>query len=263
MRDLQTYYQVDSIIIISTVNLYFMSVTLIMVRLGAPRWKDPERRQSIDHKICVKMEARYMPMFRTSTCWPAKIPARDCLIDSMKQLEDLLEIRSRDFWDRETTSPGCIWDASMHGRSVDDAQPTIILSSTSKIFRHNAREIIEDHDFRVDPRGIGIEYYSRGPEFFAGDSPAINNPGTYLAGFEGIDGEETTIAPNDSRVLEIPESIGVPILVGSTKCTMGGLIVIDKKLFGLTVAHAFENGNTSSRGELSLQSLRPYFDAFY
>ncbi|KAE9369779.1 hypothetical protein N431DRAFT_443404 [Stipitochalara longipes BDJ] len=235
-----------------------MTVTLTMVRLGAPHWTDPERQQSIDLNFCVKMErrGRFASIFRPMTCWPAKTPARDCLMEVMRQLEQLLETRNLDFWIGETTLPGCIWEPSMHGRSVDDAQPTIILSSTSNVFRRNARAIIEDHDFRVDPRGIGIYYYSRGPDFFAGESSATNSPEKSSVGFEDRDGKDTNIAPNHFQLFKISKLIGASILIESIKFTMGGLVVIDGKLFGLTVAHAFENGNASSR-EVARPSPNP------
>jgi hypothetical protein len=139
---------------------------------------------------------------------------------------------------------------------------TIVLCSTSNVFRHNSKKILLDHDFRVDPRGIGIEYYSNGPEFFAGNNPAKNSLETLPSGFEGTDDAGISMTPNTSPTLGISVINGSSILIGTKTCTMGGLIAIDNELFGLTVAHAFENESIDSRRQLHSSSSGSNFNAF-
>ncbi|KAH7313171.1 hypothetical protein BKA65DRAFT_558385 [Rhexocercosporidium sp. MPI-PUGE-AT-0058] len=155
----------------------------------------------------------------------------------MLQLEDLLEVRSTEFWRGEPTSPGCVFDPYMYGRSVDCAQPAIVLSCLSKRVRRNAKNIIQHHDFQIDPRGIGIDYYSSSPGSFAGTSSAWDSCVASSAPSE----KDQRIDTNPLG-LELPylELCGETIHVGSATCTMGGLIAIDGTLYYQTVAHVFE-----------------------
>lgn len=239
-------------------------------RLGKAKWTDPDRRQSIKDDTRVKMEWRFQTPLHIMNCWIPLLPARPCLIEAMEQIERLLQERNRDVWDGENTTPGCSWDISMHGRSVNDAQPTIIFSSLSKICRRNAKGIIANEDIAVDPRGIGMEYYSTGPDFFAGPQGLG----------AGADGETSELVPDlltnltfsSNRSLKSSSSSnqsnpsqegtlrhqsttckvnGNLISVQSTSCTLGGLVSIDGELYGLTVAHAFErDGILNSLGTL-------------
>lgn len=189
----------------------------------------------------------------------AESPAKICLRDTMKQIELLLEKRSQDFWNGETTAPGCTWDATMHGRSVSDAQPTIVLSPQSSIFRRNAKIIISDEDFLVHPRGVGLEYYRNGPEYFADDSQVNSAPDAPLIGsFDHLLPGNVRSSPKESHLPQnSPKttgnylSNGWSISVGSTICTLGGMVAINGSLFGLTVAHAFEN-------EIEVYGTSPY-----
>lgn len=228
-------------------------------RLGTAKWTDPERMQSIKHDTCAKMEWRFKLPLHTMNCWIPLLPARPCLLETMEQIETLLQERNRDIWDGENTTPGCSWDISMHGRSVNDAQPTIIFSSVSKICRRNAKSIIANEDIAVDPRGIGMEYYSTGPDFFGGprDLEAgmggerselfpdllTNLPSSSKPSFKSSSSSNQSIprregiAGHQSTTCKVNGSL---ISVQSTSCTLGGLVSIDGELYGLTVAHAFE-----------------------
>lgn len=224
-------------------------------RLGTPKWKDPERRQSIKDNSRVKMEWQLSSSLWTMTCWVALAPARPCLIDAMGQIEALVLKRQCDIWDGERTSPGCVWDRSMYGRSIQDAQPTIIFSSSSKICRRNAKRIIQEENIQVDPRGIGIEYYENGPEFLAGffDSSDLEAGCQPIPPPKCKSAQEKTVnfggnlpAYSNNHHTGSPDRIPKPAInaalvhVGQVSCTMGGVLVVNGELYGLTVAHAFE-----------------------
>jgi hypothetical protein len=223
-------------------------------RLGRAKWTDPERRQSIKDDSRVKMEWRFKFPPHTRNCWIPLVPARPCLLEAMEQIERLLKERNRDIWNGENTTPSCSWDISMHGRSVSDAQPTIIFSSSSKICRRNAKNIIANEDIAVDPRGIGMEYYSTGPSLFASLAGVIDIElaGPYLLtdlpssskrSSKSSSSSNRSVHSQERTSREQPTACSVNgslISVQSTSCTLGGLVSIDGELYGLTVAHAFE-----------------------
>jgi len=223
-------------------------------RLGAPKWKDPERRQSIKDNSRVKMEWQLSSSLWTMTCWVALAPARPCLIDAMGQIEALVLKRQCDIWDGERTSPGCVWDRSMYGRSIQDAQPTIIFSSSSKICRRNAKRIIQEEDIQVDPRGIGIEYYENGPGFSAGPFDSLDLEAgcptppskSKLPQEKAVTSAGNLLAYSNNHRESSPTRNAKPAInaalvhVGDVSCTMGGVLVVDGELYVLTVAHAFD-----------------------
>jgi len=240
------------------------------IRLGTAKWIDPERRQSIKDDTRVKMNWRFKLPLHTMNCWIPLTPARPCLLEAMEQIERLLQERNRDFWDGENTTPSCSWDISMHGRSVNDAQPSIIFSSLSKICRRNARNIIAHEDIAVDPRGIGMEYYSAGPDFFAGSQDLGANTDLDISDLfpdrsaNSLRSSRFSFKSLSNSNKSSPSQGGTPrhqsttckvngslISVQSTSCTLGGLVSIDGELYGLTVAHAFErDGILNSLGTL-------------
>ncbi|KUJ21225.1 uncharacterized protein LY89DRAFT_770464 [Mollisia scopiformis] len=228
-------------------------------RLGNPKWKDPERRQSIKIDSRVKMEWRINTPLWVMSCWVASYPARPCLTEAMMQIELLVDNRKNDVWDGEPTSRGCAWDRSMHGRSFSDAQPTIIFSSSSKICRRNAKKIIYDERIKVDPRGIGIQYYEHGPELLSGPldiQAGLRN----ISCFSLLSNERTVVHNNEAiqntsnrqtESLKVRDNLflnGALVNTEFATCTIGGMLAIGKKTFALTVAHAFEQ-NISSNEE--------------
>ena len=254
----------------------FQQREMRQLRLGTPKWKDPERRQSIKDGSRVKMEWQLSTSLWMMTCWVALDPAKPCLIDTMDQVEQLVSRRQFDIWDGENTSLGCAWDRSMHGRSIKDAQPTIIFTSSSKICRRNAKRIIQEEKFEVDPRGIGIEYYENGPEFQAGSSdweagcqsiPHSNNKSHQEKAADDFD----QVSPIYSNTHHLQPGLAnwsskrtkaavnaALVQVGEVSCTMGGLLTINGEPFGLTVAHAFESRveiMTETQGETALALL--------
>jgi hypothetical protein len=219
--------------------------------LGSPNWKDPERRQSIMLGTRAKMEWQIKSPLRIMTCWVAMAPAKLCLMNVVKQIEALVEKRKYDIWDGEKTSPGCAWDRSMHGRSVNDAQPTVIFSSSSKICRKNAKRIIQEENIQVDPRGIGIEYYESGPKFLAGPLNLQNHHISSVISFSHseIDSPASEQSFPASSVTQEIESIsrtpglvisGIEVDVRGWTCTIGGILLINNRAVALTVAHVFE-----------------------
>jgi hypothetical protein len=147
----------------------------------------------------------------------------------------------------------------MHGGSVNDAQPTIIFSSLSKICRRNAKNIILHEGIAVDPRGIGMEYYSTGSDFFAGPNglgedldfvisdslPDLltNLPSSSKRSFKSSSSSNRSTPTQEGtpRQQMTPYKVNSSLIsVRSTSCTLGGLVSIDGKLYGLTVAYAFE-----------------------
>ncbi|KAH7327555.1 hypothetical protein BKA65DRAFT_68914 [Rhexocercosporidium sp. MPI-PUGE-AT-0058] len=238
-------------------------------QLGAPKWKDPERRQSIKYDSRVKMEWQLCTSLLAMNCWIALEPAKRCLNEAIQQIENLIIVkRNADVWDGEQTSPGCVWDRSMHGRSVKDAQPSVIFSSSSKICRRNAKRIIKEEKIVVDPRGIGIEYYETGPEFLAGFDDLEDGSSSHTskdsrfkekqsAGSLGLTPTHSNTLPPTPR--PEPEDIktkkainGALVQIGNVTCTFGGFIFVGEELFGLTVAHPFDN----KAGDLSTKPVK-------
>jgi len=187
-------------------------------------------------------------------------PAKPCLMNVIKQIEALVEKRKYDIWDGERTSPGCAWDRSMHGRSINDAQPTVIFSSSSKVCRKNAKRIIREENIQVDPRGIGVEYYGAGPKFLGGPlnlqthqmSSVLSfaESGKSSPGSEGVN----PISSADQQLQPTSPKLnfainGTSVDVGGSSCTIGGILGVDNKAVALTVAHVFEKQVEDSGGE--------------
>lgn len=224
--------------------------------LGDPKWKDPERRLSIKDDSRVKMEWQLSTSVWTMTCWVALPPAKPCLVDTMKQIEALVWKREADIWNGVHTSRGCTFDSSMHGRSIKVAQPTIIFGAPSKVCRRNAKRIIQEENIQVDPRGIGIEFYEKGPEFYTGTIDLERGLPTPISksekherpdqGFASsyptlstTNSHESGSSNRTSRVTKHTINGGL-VHIGQLSCTMGGFLAIDGEVHGLTVAHAFE-----------------------
>jgi hypothetical protein len=201
------------------------------------------------------MEWRPSASLFTLTCWVARDPARLCLLETMKSIETLVSERQEEIWDGVNTSPGCSWDPSMLGKTVHDAQPTIIFHSSNSICRRNAKRMIKHERIVVDPRGIGIEYFELAPAFLAGPvkfEAEINTTST----LEPITsrGKDTAILDEASTGSSSKPTVnGILVDVGSVVCTIGGLIVVNNEIFGLTVAHAFEDetADPSSKSKAS------------
>jgi hypothetical protein len=231
-----------------------------LARLGSPKWKDPERRQSIKIDSRVKMEWKLKAPLRTMSCWIATSPAKPCLTEAIGQIDALVEKRKHDIWDGEHTTPACVWDRSMYGRSINDAQPTIIFSSSSKIIRRNAKQIIRDENIQVDPRGIGIEYYETSPEFMAGTVdleagrqaiPPFDHPFSEAKGsveHQRVPSYSSSQNVSMQKASPKPNVSGALVRVGSVSCTVGGVLVIKQELYCLTVAHAFETDSGVLQG---------------
>ena len=118
----------------------------------------------------------------------------------------------------------------MHGRTMDDAQPKIICSSTSGRCRRNAKRIILREEIVVDDRGIGLEFYS---------DPLI------LYGARGSSSAEAV--QNHSIGGTCSDQNAVTIEIGSGKCTGGGMVLLDGEPYLLTIAHTFEDSGTFRR----------------
>jgi hypothetical protein len=258
----------------------FQKGELKQPRLGDPKWKDPERRQSIKDDSRVKMEWQLSTSVWTMTCWVALPPARPCLIDAIEQIEALVSKRQSDIWDGEHTTPSCTWDRSMHGRSIKVAQPTIIFSSSSKVCRRNAKRIIQEENIQVDPRGIGIEFYENGPEFLAGSidleagypiplsqtmshqEKSVDNLVHDIAVRpENHSHQAGSSSSNRTSKRTKPAINGALVNLGQLSCTMGGFLAVNGEVFGLTVAHAFEIGTetmTEGQGGKALSHLILY-----
>jgi hypothetical protein len=245
----------------STQVLPFQKWELKKPRLGNPKWKDPERRQSIKDDSRVRMDWQLSTSVWTMTCWVALPPAKPCLADTTGQIEALVLKRQSDIWDGDPTSRGCTWDRSMHGRSIKVAQPTIIFSSSSKFCLRNAKRIIQEENIQVDPRGIGIEFYENGPEFLTGSIDLEAGPSIPLS--QSMSHQEKPIgnlvhdfavpsenhwhqtgssSSNRTSKRTKPAINGALVNLGQLSCTIGGFLAINGEVFGLTVAHAFEIG---------------------
>ena len=178
--------------------------------------------------------------FHRRKCWAALPPAQECLKDTWAKIERLfcIDTIQIDLTSGETTTPGYSFDRFMYGRDVNDAQPTIIFDSKSKVYRRNARRILNDAAIEVDARGIGLQFYKRGPVLSASQET----------------GDSLAKEPECSSSKNISQyATGASITIESTTCTMGGLISINGKLFGLTVGHAF-NGINLGKGIFHLNS---------
>jgi len=236
--------------------------------LGSPNWKDPERRQSIKCNSRAKMEWQIRTPLRIMSCWIAMPPAKPCLTNVVEQIETLVEKRMYDIWDGEQTSPGCAWDRSMHGRSINDAQPTVIFSSSSKVCRKNAKRIIQEENIQVDPRGIGIEYYETGPKFLGGPLNVQTHHMPSVLNFSHS--KKRSHASNrrfpsssGNQQLESatyrPDIVmnGTAVDIGGCSCTIGGILWIENRAVALTVAHVFEEQVENVGEEAAVSNLTP------
>jgi hypothetical protein len=195
--------------------------------LGHPNWQDPERRESIDTAVHVRMSQGLLG-WRKRSAWGANPPARAPLLEAMGRLADVIAERREDFWNGESTQPGWTLEYTMHGKTLDDAQPKVICSSTSSGCRRNAKRIILEEEILVDERGIGLEFSS---------DPLI------LYGYMGLSSPGFHQSHKIDRSLPGTCSIQSPVTIeiGSKKCTGGGIVLLDGEPFLLSVAHMFED----------------------
>lgn len=235
-------------------------------RLGSPKWEDPERSQSIKDDSRAKIEWQLSTSIWTMTCWIALAPARPCLLYTREQILILIREREFDIWHGEHKYPGCTVDPFMHGRSIKVAQPTIIFSSSSRFCRRNAKRIIQEEKIEVDPRGIGIEFYQNGLKPLAGSIDLeAGYPSNSLSQSESLHEKsvedlvkDTTMQPTNQSnqatssnrtSIEAKPAINAALVhVGQLSCTMGGLLIINGEIYGLTVAHAFESSLETIEG---------------
>ncbi|KAL3422643.1 hypothetical protein PVAG01_06799 [Phlyctema vagabunda] len=234
------------------------------VQLGKPNWIDPDRKRSIKNDPRVKMKWRIKDGTRRKKCWIALLPASDPVGNAIEKIESALYERNHDFFDGIVTDTGCSYDPTMFGLSVEDAQPTVVFSSDSEKCRQNAKNIITDKGILVDPRGIGMEYYGRGPQFYTGTETGNYRGQTGDSDPKMLDKKQPPHSSSDNRMQDVassPSVVAVPfskqainkelVMIGRVNCTIGGIIAIDDQLFGLTVAHAFESSIQQDVGELS------------
>jgi hypothetical protein len=175
--------------------------------------------------------------------WAANPPALQPLLDASKAIADLIEQQQEDFWNGEITQPSWALDETMHGKSISDAQPTIICSSPSNRCQRNAKLLIERERIPVDDRGIGLEFYPDPVVFYAGSTSenTRNSCDTYDKDHQFPSQGVTTF------------SNGIPLHVGPRICTGGGVILVGGRPYILTVAHAFES---SGRAILQVSSSK-------
>jgi hypothetical protein len=198
--------------------------------LGRPRWTDPERRDSINLAASTRMKREWFrDWFRPKTAWGAQNAALRPLQLARSAIQSLIESRMEDFFSGVAVQPGWALEVAMYGRSVDDAQPTVICSSPNSRCRSNASNIIAQEQIIVDDRGIGIEFYHDPVIFYSGKGP-ISAP-DYGRLY-------------DAHYMTPSNGLHPPFMIevcGNT-CTVGGSIMVNGQTYFLTIAHAFDFG---------------------
>jgi hypothetical protein len=137
------------------------------MKLGKANWQDPERRDCIVVGRELRLNRYFRPPFRRMTCWEARNPAQACLTDAFEKLASLIKNVGHDLYKGVKDDSGIAIHRFMHGSSVGNAQPAIILSSKNPTLRANAARIIRAEEIEVDDRGIDLEFYANAPRRFA------------------------------------------------------------------------------------------------
>lgn len=212
-----------------------------------PIWVDPERAQSIDvSRRCARMQYRISDLGHRE-CWAALPPAQLCLHDTWTKIESLFgkDTIQTALAKGVVTNPGYSFDRCMYGRRESDAQPTIIFDSENSAYRRNVKQILCDEAIEVDARGIGLEFYEKGPILSVGET--LGDTGAKISGIPQSSSDDSPRRP-----------CGVSVVIGSTTvvCTMGGVISISGELFGLTVGHAFNETSQEKGISLTLFDLQ-------
>lgn len=201
-------------------------------------------------------------------CWEAIGPAKERYDEVSERIKALLESQHESLNEGVCVFRFLMIDLYMIGRTEEQAKPTIIFSSENKTLRQRAQKLV---------RGSGIldDY----PDFTLGES---SRPLRLSSGPIALSGEQSTAdfvksynaypSTDDMACVYYSHPLndihGIPIIIKKAntsaspsprKATLGGMVCIGEKLFGVTAAHAFfddpEKGESTGKDtmEFSLE----------
>lgn len=146
------------------------------------------------------------------------------------------------------------WFYWMVGKSQETANPTIIFChGFHKRIRDKARNIIKEH-VTLAP-GVRVNSLNQGPRLFAGTeaSTAATSPDTtqYIV-YRSLSSQN----PCGARIAILSDRFLAPRPV-----TLGGILLVEKRIYGLTVNHVFQNEMPISRDDENILAFDEDLDA--
>jgi len=191
-------------------------------------------------------------------CWETVGPAKEQFSQVHEPIRHLLESQHKQLNKDISVRKNIFLDIYMIGPTEEQARPTVIFSCENKIQRQRAQKLVRSSNTLVKHTGFRLGDSSR--------PPRTNMNPRALRG-EADSGME--LEPNTSELLiyhssPIKDVYGIPISIQRPnaqkgvlfrKSTVGGIISIHSKFFGLTVAHAFFSEDDEENGRVSYDAM--------
>jgi hypothetical protein len=192
------------------------SISTLLDRKRTGAWPEPE-------KSIGKLRA----IIKGKKCWEAKGPALEAFNKVGQPIQKLLD-DCRDFLEEgEEIARPISYQIWMVGRSVETALPTIVFTSKSKRSRTKATVIVKDSDILAEFPSIAVKALSAIPAMPKADTGKDNQH------------PQETDEDDVSMIGSPSHACGAPILVGGgRKATLGGVLLIDGRWYGITANHA-------------------------
>ena len=135
----------------------------------------------------------------------------------------------------------------MTGRRKEEANPTLLFSCSRVQPRRRAKEVVKQSKVLQDHPAIRLAHSKRPPQALRPFRLLVGPMKRVERGGVETFGEVYCISPVD-------RTCGVPVLISRKdgsfrKATIGGIVQLDDKYYGLTVAHTFVDDGFQSTGE--------------
>jgi hypothetical protein len=188
-------------------------------------------------------------------CWEAVGPALEVSCSILGEIKSFLESRHEHLNEGESVPCALLFEIYMIGRNEKHARPTIMFSSDSKALRQRAMKLVGESTILDKHPGITLGECSRPPILSRSPVPLMNRlPGWLIYGMDddtnGLVNTERATWPEKLVYCKIPLNgvYGIPVLIkdvgddmlsATRKATIGGIVYLQDRLFGFTVAHTF------------------------
>lgn len=210
----------------------------------------PEVHLSIGKSLC---------LIGKNHCWEAVGPAKEQFSQVHEPIRHLLESQHEQLNKDISVRKNIFLDIYMIGPTEEQARPTVIFSCENKIQRQRAQKLVRSSNILDKYTGFRLGDSSRPPRANMSIRPL---------GDEADSSMEWE--PNTSELLiyhssPIKDVYGIPIFIQRPsaqkdmvcrKSTVGGIISIHSKFFGLTVAHVFFDEDDEENGSDNYDAMK-------
>ncbi|KAH8587922.1 hypothetical protein B0O99DRAFT_640474 [Bisporella sp. PMI_857] len=186
-----------------------------------PRWDMPE--------LSIGLPNTSLSRLGRNKCWSLKDKSPAHLVWKKISM-DIINLLGDRFEHLDAGGSELIIEMFMIGKKPTSSSPTILFSSESKICRHNAMAAMQKKGLLAKYPGVLMAGCSQLPRLLALEEPSdISSipPGVYLSGPFRSYGTSVMIYWEHQK--------------RPRKATIGGMVLINNEIFGVTTAHAFSD----------------------